>query len=91
MWIGHYVGMTKGLTLGQFQKLTAHLHPDTEIILDDPNGSWYFDVESIALPDEGYNGFVGITLFHGQNWDNRCPADEPCELVDTRNPERVDG
>ena len=78
--------MSKGLTLGQFRKLTARLHPDTEIILDDgPDGDWYVDVEAIAIPADE-NGFMGITLVPGERWDNRHPADEPAELLDSGAP-----
>jgi len=78
--------MSKGLTLGQFRKLTAHLHPDTEIILDEgSDGGWYVDVDAIAIPD-GENGFVGITLVPGEPWDNRHPADEPADLWDSSAP-----
>lgn len=78
--------MSKGLTLGQFRKLTAHLHPETEIVLDDENGDWYSDVEAVALPEKNFNGYVAITLFRGEKWDNLFPADEPAELWDSNPP-----
>jgi len=86
MTVPHYVGMSKGLTLGQFRKLTAHLHPETEIILDEGNnGDWYVDVEAIAIPSDE-NGFMGITLVPGDHWDNRFPADEPADLWESSAP-----
>lgn len=79
--------MSKGLTLGQFRKLTADLHPDTEIVLDNGN-DWYVDVDSIALPDG--DGYCCVTLFGGEVWDTRFPADEPAELVNApKNSEPV--
>lgn len=86
MPVCHCVDMSKGLTLGQFRKLTAHLHPETEIILDEGNnGDWYLDVSGIALP-EGENGYMAITLFYGDTWSNIFPADEPADLVDSSAP-----
>lgn len=70
--------MAKGLTLSQLRELTANLPGDTEIVIHNGEG-WYDDVSAIAVPDG--EGYCCVTLWSGEGWDNRFPADEPADVV----------
>ena len=69
-------GNLRGLTLGQFRSLVAHLPDDVEIVL--ATESWYDNITTVAVPHSGDvdDGYVAVTLFPADpngagTWDVR--------------------
>lgn len=69
-------GELRGLTLGQFRSLVAHLPDDVEIVV--ATADWFDNVTTVAVPHSGDvdDGYVAVTLFPADpngagTWDTR--------------------